>query len=58
MAEPTEMPFGMCTCVGPRRHVLDRGYHWHGVADTIALSMCVGDVAVLSNYFDHVFFSR
>ena len=24
-AEPIEMPFGLCACMGPRNHVLDGG---------------------------------
>jgi len=30
MAEPIEMPFSLCTRVGPRNHVLDGGPDPHG----------------------------
>ena len=38
-AEPIEMPFGMLTWVGSRKHVLDGGAHWHHLANTIEASM-------------------
>ena len=53
-AEPIEMPFGVWTWVGPRKHVLDEGAHWHNLANTIEPSMCGGAAAFLSNYFDHL----
>jgi len=55
-AKTTEMPFGVWTLVGPKKHVLDGGAHWHHLANTIEPSMCGGDVAFLSNYFDHLFY--
>ena len=52
MAEPIEMPFGLWTRIGPKKHLL----HWHNLANTIESSMCGGDAAFLSNYFDHLFY--
>jgi len=52
MAEPIEMPFCLRTQASTRKHALDGGPHWH-VANTTEPSMCGGDVAFLSNYFDH-----
>ena len=47
MAESIEMPFGLLTWVGPREDVLlHRGAHWRHVANTIELSVCVGDAAL------------
>jgi len=40
--------------VGPREHVLDVGAHWRNLANTTEPSMCGGDAAFLSNYFDHL----
>ena len=54
-AEPIEMPFAMLSGVDPRKHVLDDGAHWRNLANTVELSMCGGDAAFLSNYFDHLF---
>jgi len=34
-AEQIEMPFGMWTPVGPRKHVLDGRAHWRHLANTI-----------------------
>jgi len=31
-----------------------RGAHYRNLANTIELSMCGGDAAFLSNYFDHL----
>jgi len=31
------------------------GSHWRILANTTELSMCGGDAAFLSNYFDHLF---
>jgi len=45
MAEPIEMPFGLWIRLSQRKHVL---------ANTTELSMCGGDAALLSNYFDHL----
>jgi len=39
------MPFGIWTQVGPRKHVLGRGAHWHHLANTIGPSMCGSDAA-------------
>ena len=55
MAEPIEMLFGLWTSVGSRKHVLDGDAYWRHLANTIEPSMCVGDAAFLSNYFDHLF---
>jgi len=55
MAEPIKMPFGVWTRVCPRKYVLDEDTHWRNLANTIASSMCGGDTAFLSNYFDHLF---
>ena len=52
-AEPIEMPFGIWTPVGPRKHVLD-GVHIGATWRMIEPSMCGGDAAFLSNYFDHL----
>ena len=54
-AEPIEMPFGLWTLVGPRKHVLDGDAHWRHLTNMIEPSMCDGDAAFLSDYFDHVF---
>ena len=32
--------------------MLDGGAHWHHLANTIEMSMCGGDEAFLSDYFD------
>jgi len=40
--------------VGPKKHVLDGCAHWRNLANTIEPSMCGGDAAFLSNYFDHL----
>jgi len=53
-AEPNEMPFGLWTRVGARKHVLDGGAHWCHLANTIEPSMCSGNAVFLSNYFDHL----
>jgi len=53
--EPITMPFGLWTWVCPRKHVLDGSAHWHYLANTIESTMCGGDAAFLSNYFDHLF---
>jgi len=54
MAEPIEMPFDMRTRVGPKKHVLDAGAHWHQPANMIQPSMFGGDAAFLSNHFDRL----
>jgi len=55
-AEQIEMPFGMWTRMGSRKHVLDDGAHWRNLANTIESSMSGGDAPFLSNYLDHLFF--
>ena len=55
-AEPIETPFGMWTRVGPRKHVLDGSADCCHLVNTIELSMCGGDAAFLSNFFDHLLF--
>jgi len=50
------MPFGIYGLkVDPVKHVLDGGAHWRHLTNTRKPSMCGGDAAVLSNYFDHLF---
>jgi len=46
-AEPIEMPFGMWTRVGPRKHILDVGAHWSYLANTTEPSMRGGDAAFM-----------
>jgi len=41
-AEPIEMPFGVWTPVGPRKHVLDGGAHWYNLENMIEPSTCGG----------------
>jgi len=51
------MPLGIWIRVGPRKHVLG-GVHtsgWRHLMNTTEPSMCGGDAALLSNYFDHLF---
>jgi len=36
--------------MGPRKHA-----YWRNLANTIEPSVCNGDAAFLSNYFDHLF---
>jgi len=45
MAESIEMPFGLWTRVGPRKHVLGGDGHWRNLLNTIAPSMWGGDAA-------------
>jgi len=45
MAESIEMPFGMWTLVGPRKHVIDGGEHWRNLANMIEPSVCSGNAA-------------
>jgi len=54
-AEPIEIPFQLWTLVGPRNHVLDEDAHWRHLANVVEPSVCGGDAAFLSNYFEHVF---
>jgi len=51
-AEPIEMPFGIWTRVGPKKHVLDGDAHWRHLANTSEPSVCGDDAAFLSNDFD------
>jgi len=45
-AEPIEVPFGLWSRVGPRKHVLDWGSAlWRNLANTIESSMCGDDAA-------------
>ena len=44
-AEPIKMPFGLWARMGPRNHVLDGDAAWRHLLNTIAPSMCGGDVA-------------
>ena len=53
-AEPIEMQFGLWTRIDPRKHVLDGGAHWDHLTNTTEPSVCGGDAAFLSNYFDHM----
>jgi len=53
-AEPIEMPFGLWTRVGPRKHVLDEGADWPHLTNTTEPPMSGGDAAFLSNYFYHL----
>ena len=46
-AEPIEMPFGLWTPVGRRKHVLDGGAYWRHLANTTEPSVCGGDTAFL-----------
>jgi len=56
-AEPIEIPFGLQTLVGPRKHVLDEGAHWRNLVNTIEPCMRGGDAGFLSNYSgDHLLF--
>jgi len=51
-AEPIEMPFGLWTRVGLRKHVLDRGANWRHMSNTTEPSMYGGYAAFLSNDVD------
>ena len=44
-AEPIEMPFGIWTLVGPRKHALGEGADWRHLANATEPSMCGGDAA-------------
>jgi len=44
-AEPIEMPFGIWTRVGVRKHVLGADAHWRHLANTNEPSMCRSDAA-------------
>jgi len=53
-AVPIDMQLGMLSGVGPGNHVLEEGRHWRNLANTTEQSMCSGDAAFLSEYFDHL----
>jgi len=58
-AEPIEMPFGMWTPGGPRKHALDGGAHWRHLANMIEPSLSGGDAAFFCQMimiFDHLFY--
>ena len=55
MAELIEMPFGLWTRMGQRKHVLRGGAHGCRLVNMIELSTCGGDAAFLSKYFEHLF---
>jgi len=60
-AEPVEMSFVICTRMGQRNHqkaCIKWGAHWRHMANTIEPSMCDGNAAFLSNYFDHLLLTR
>jgi len=52
-AEPIELPFGLWTRVTQGSVMLHVGAHSHHVLNKMEPSMCGGDAAFLSNYFDH-----
>jgi len=52
IAELIEMPFGVWTLVGPRKHQL--GSHRRHLSNMIQPSICGGDAAFLSDHFDHL----
>ena len=54
--EPIEIPFGLWTRLGPRKHVLVWVTLRH-LVNVTELSMCVGDRAFLLNYSDHLLLS-
>jgi len=37
-AKPIDMPFGLWTPVGQRKHVFDMGVHWRSLANTVSAS--------------------
>jgi len=39
---------------GSKEACIRWGAHWRHLANTFELSMCGGDAAFLSNYFDHL----
>ena len=43
--EPIEIPFGVWTWVGPRKHLLRGGAYWRNLANTIEPSMYWADAA-------------
>jgi len=52
---PIEMSFGMLSGMSQRNQLPDGGAHWRNLADTTEPSICGGDAAFLSNYFDRFF---
>jgi len=54
MAEPTEMPFGLCGLWAQGSMCYMRS-HWRHLAITIEKSVCGGGAAFLPNYVDHLF---
>ena len=44
-AESSEMPFGMRTRVGQKKHVLDWSTRWRQLANTNELSVCGDDAS-------------
>ena len=54
VAQPIEMPFGVWTRVGPRKHVLGGGAQWRNLANTIEPVDVRQRCGLLSNYFDHL----
>ena len=55
-AEPIEMPFGIWTRVGPRKHLLGEGAHGRHLANTIEPSMCGGDAACCQITLEHLLY--
>jgi len=53
LRRPLRTYYAVLRC-GFKNHVLHGGTHWHHLANTIEPSMCRGDAAFLSNYFDHL----
>ena len=53
-AEPVEMPFGLWTRVGPKKRVLGGVVDWRHLVNTVEPSMCGGDAAFSSSYFDQL----
>jgi len=47
-AEPIEMPFGLWTRVGPRKHILDGGGDRHAKGQFLGERTCSDDTAVCS----------
>jgi len=54
LAEPIDIPFGLWTRLGPRKHML-YGVHIDAIWRIREPSICGGDAAFLSNYVDHLF---
>jgi len=45
MAKPIEMPFGLWTRVGRRKHALHGRAYWRNLANTTKPSVCSSDAA-------------